>query len=135
MATALTISTAERPCAWRAEESVSTDTRRCLPPYGNGVAAPWIVASCVRIKLLPKSKRLLLAQRVAGEAELDDGHGGSGIDNDERRSSAGRQEAEKKLGNGRPMRESRLNIRVRLEIDFDHGDARQRLPIRYVRRR
>ena len=78
-------------------------------------------------KIVAEVKELLLAQRVAGKAELDDGDGGGGIDDDERRSSAGRQEAEKSLGNGGRLRESRLNIRVRLEIDFDHGDAGKRL--------
>src|SRR5204863_6211196 len=42
-------------------------------------------------------------------------------------SSTRRQEAEKSLGNGGGLRESRLNIRVRLEIDSDHGDAGKRL--------
>ena len=78
-------------------------------------------------KIVAEIEELLLAQRVASEAELDDGHSGGGIDNDERRSGAGRQEAEKSLRDGGGLGESRLNIRVRLEIDFDHGDARQRL--------
>src|SRR6185312_4206891 len=44
------------PFAWSATGSRSTEINRCLPPYGNGSAAPCTVASCVRMKLLPESK-------------------------------------------------------------------------------
>ena len=60
--------------------SRSTEISRCLPPYGNGTAAPCTVASCVRMKLLPEVEQLLLGQRVARQAELQDRHGGGGVD-------------------------------------------------------
>ena len=43
--TALTMSVGERPLACRAWESISTEISRCLPPYGNGSAAPCTVAN------------------------------------------------------------------------------------------
>ena len=54
--TALTMSLGVSPNCCSFAGSRSTITWRCLPPYGYGSAAPCTVASCVRRKLLPRSK-------------------------------------------------------------------------------
>ena len=54
--TALTTSAGERPRACSACMSRSTEIRRFLPPYGNGMAMPGIVMSCGRSTLMALSK-------------------------------------------------------------------------------
>src|SRR5262249_16831274 len=55
---ALTTSTGVKPLAWRAWVLISTATSRCLPPYGQGMAAPGITVNCGRTKLTEVSKRI-----------------------------------------------------------------------------
>ncbi len=52
---AFTTSIGASPFACSARVSRSTTIWRILPPNGSGTAAPWTVASCVRMKLLPRS--------------------------------------------------------------------------------
>ena len=70
---------------------------------------------------------LLLAELVAGETDLDDGNGGSGIDGDQRRSGSRRQMRRMVCDNGGGLRQRGLHVGVRLEIDFDHRDAAEGL--------
>ena len=47
---------------------------RCLPPYGNGIAAPWTVASCGADEVDAEVEELLLGQALPRQRELEDRH-------------------------------------------------------------
>jgi hypothetical protein len=62
--TAFTTSVGDRPLACMAAESISIETSRCFPPYGQGTAAPCTVANWVRIVLAPRSNNCCSLSRV-----------------------------------------------------------------------
>src|SRR5258707_2445454 len=74
-------------------------------------------------KIVAGVEKLLLAEGVAGQADLDDRNGGSGIDDDQWRGGTRRQEAQESLRDSAGLRERSLDIGVRLEINLDHGNA------------
>ncbi len=51
--TVFTMSIGDSPFDCSAVESISTETTRDFPPYGNGIEAPGTVEICVRMKLFP----------------------------------------------------------------------------------
>ena len=78
-------------------------------------------------EVIAKVKELLFAKCVARQTELDHRNRGSGIDDHQRRRSSRRQEAQERLRDSGSLRQRRLNVGVRLEIDLNDGDAVERL--------
>src|SRR5262249_27492823 len=60
-------------------------------------------------EVVSEVEKLLFAEGFAGKAKLKHWNGGSGINNDERRSRARRQEAQERLRNSCGLRERSLN--------------------------
>ena len=107
--------------------SRSTWIWRTFPPHGSGTDAPWTVASCTRRKLMPDVVERLLGERLAAQAELKNRHVRRAVTDDERRRGAGRHHAHDRLIDRSDLRDRGVHARARLEEDFDHADAGERL--------
>jgi len=70
-------------------------------------------------KKVAEIEKLLLAERFAGQADLNDRHGRSRIDDHQGWRGPGRQETQKGLRYSSGLGQSRLNIGAWLEVDLD----------------
>ena len=78
-------------------------------------------------KIIAEIEKLLLAERVAGQADLDDRHGRRRVDNHQGRRGSRWQKAQKGLRDGCGLRQRRLNVGAGLKENFDDGDPVERL--------
>src|SRR5712692_3985053 len=78
-------------------------------------------------KIVAVIEELLLAHRVAGQADLNDRHGRRRIDDHQRRRGSGREESQKSLRNSGGLGQRGLNIGAWLKENFNDGDAVKRL--------
>src|SRR6202007_598676 len=72
-------------------------------------------------KIIAEIEKLLLAERIAGQADLDDWHGRGRVDDHQRWSGPRRQESQESLRNGGSLGQRRLNIGAWLEEYFNDG--------------
>ena len=78
-------------------------------------------------KIIAVVKKLLLAEPVARQTDLDHGHGGCREDGHERRIRSRRKVAEERLRDGHDLRERRLDVGALLKEDLDDGNTGQGL--------
>ena len=74
------------------------DLRGPCRPKGRGTEAPCTVASCTRRKLTREIEERLLGERLAAEAELQDGHVGGAVTDDQGRRRPRRHDADDRSG-------------------------------------
>jgi hypothetical protein len=75
---------------------------------------------------------LLLGELVAPEAEHDDRHVGRVVLQDERRRNAGRQRPDQGLTDRRHLRNGRVDVGARLEVELDDAVAADRLRLQVL---
>ena len=98
-----------------------------FPPNGNGIPAPCTVTSRVRTKLRPEVREVLFRETLAGQCQLNDGHRGGAVVENQRRCLAGRHLFEKRLRDRGYLRIGRGDIGRRMEVDLDDAERGVRI--------
>ena len=97
-------------------------TWRCLPPQGCGHPRALDGAELLDDEVLAVVEELLLAQGLAADADLHDGHAGGAVADDVRRRDARRHDLQERLAGGGHLGLGLRDAGPRLEVDAD--DAR-----------